>query len=277
MTEPAIDGCIVINLPHRTDRWELFQQQIPLLNTLRLKPERMDAIYGRKLSGFGEKPWFTKRLSEKRANAWAGKAGATLSHRNAIAIAQARGWKNVLILEDDVQFEASVREQWTQLLETLGKLPDNWIALYLFGSKPSQPIRVTQAHHATSCYEIVGAIGAVAYVVNGRAFDLLLAELPLPTMIWPWTARHKTIDRWYSKRFCLLGRVLAMSPFGITHLGTPSDATTAGEAYDVSSFDLMESAEVKWFTVLRMVRCFQNRVALELSLLRMWAKRFRGL
>ena len=277
MTETAIDGCIVINLPHRTDRWELFQQQIPLLNTLGLKPERMDALYGRHLPGFGARPWFTKRISEKRANAWAGKAGATLSHRNALTIAQARGWKNVLILEDDVQFEGTLREQWPQLLETLGKLPDNWVALYLFGSNPSQPIRVTQVSPSTSCYEIGGAIGAVAYVVNGKAFDLLLAGLPHPSKIWHWTARHKTIDRWYSRQFCLLGRVFAMSPFGIAHLETPSDATTAGEAYDAPSFDLMNIPATKWFTVLRMVRCFQNRVALDLSLMRKWVKRFRGL
>jgi len=277
MTAPVIDGCIVINLPQRTDRWELFQKQLPLLLSLGLKPERIDAVYGRNLPGFGIKPWFTKRISQKRANGWGGKAGCTLSHRQAIATAKARGWKTVLILEDDVAFEPSVRDQWPQLVDVLRKLPDNWVLLYLFGSDPSHPIQVIQPYSETTCYEIGGAIGAVAYVVNSAYFDLLLAGLPQPSMIWSWTARHKTVDRWYSRQACLFGRVFAMSPFGIAHLETPSDATTAGEAYEAPTFHFKQLTRPSFFPVRHFVRRLISKSALTLSCLRLWVKRVRGL
>jgi GR25 family glycosyltransferase involved in LPS biosynthesis len=271
-----IDGCLVINLPHRTDRWELFQKQLPLLHSLGLKPERMDAIYGRTLPGFGAKPWFTKRLSEKRAQAWGGKAGCTLSHRNAIAEAKKRGWKNVLILEDDVSFAPPIAAQWRQLIGTMETLPQDWLAIYLYGHHPVSPIRAVHAYPETTCYELGGAFSTVAYILNGKYFNDVLEVMPKKETIWPWTARHKTIDRWFSRRLCLLGRVYAMAPFGITHLQTLSDATMAGEPYDAPNFGSIHSAHAKWFTVWRMTRCFRNRVALGFSIARQCIKIARG-
>lgn len=272
-----IDGCLVINLPHRTDRWTLFQKQIPMLTSLGLTPERMDAVSGKSLPGFGEKPWFRERLSEKRANAWGGKAGCTLSHRNAITMAKKRGWQNVLVLEDDVSFDEAIVAQWECLVDAMNTLPDNWIAIYLYGSHPASPIRIIQTHSETICYEFGGAISAAAYILNGKYFDALLRNMPTPETVWPWTARYKTVDRWYWRKWSLLGRVYAMAPFGIIHLETPSDATTAGEPYQAPSFDFTHVAKSKWFAILRLFRCWMNRGALALSIIRQWAKRWRGL
>jgi glycosyl transferase, family 25 len=272
-----IDGCIVINLPQRTDRWEMFQKQIPFLGTLGLSPERLDAVCGRELPCFGAKPWFTKRLSAKRANAWGGKAGCTLSHRNAIATAKERGWKNVLILEDDVSFDTTIAGQWEKLNEVIKKLPDNWVAIYLYGHHPANPVRVVRSWQETTCYELCGAFSTTAYILNSNSFDNLLTSMPMEEEIWQWTARHKTVDRWFSMKLCLLGRVYSMSPFGIIHLETPSDATTAGEAYDAPSFNLIKSEHAKWFAVLRVFRCLRNRIALDVSIVRLWLKKIRGL
>lgn len=272
-----IDGCLVINLSHRTDRRQLFKEQIPLVRSLGLNPERMEAVHGRRLPGFGEKPWFTERLSEKRRNAWGGKAGCTLSHRNAIALAKERGWKNVLILEDDVSFDAAIAVQWKELMEVMKVLPDDWVAVYLYGHHPVSPVKAVQAYPATTCYELCGLFSTTAYILNGKYFDDLLLALPIEKTIWSWTARHKTVDRWLSRKLCLLGRVYAMSPFGASHLETQSDTTTAGEAYDAPSFDMTNRAQAKWFSVSRMFRCLRNRVVLDLSIARQWGKRWRGL
>lgn len=272
-----IDGCLVIHLSHRTDRWELFQEQIPLLTSLGLNLEHMEAVYGRMLPGFGEKPWFIKGLPEKRANALGGKAGCTLSHRNAIATAKDRGWKNVLILEDDVFFDAAFAGQCEQLMDSMTKLPDNWIAVYLYGHHPVSPIKVVRTYPETTCYELCGAFSTTAYILNGKYFNDLLLSMPNKETIWSWTAQHKTVDRWFSRKFCLLGRVFAMSPIGVIHLETPSDTTTAGEAYNAATFNFTHSSLSKWFSVSRMVRCLINRVALDLAIVRQWVKRLRGL
>jgi len=272
-----IDGCLVINLPHRVDRWALFQKQMPLMASLGLVPERLDAVYGRTLKGFGEQPWFTQQGVGKRAHAWAGKAGCTLSHRNAIAAAKNRGWENVLILEDDVAFDAAIAGQWEKLIETIRNLPDNWVAIYLYGHHPVPPIRSVQTYAEATCYELCGAFSTTAYILNGKYFNDLLSCMPIQETIWPWTARYKTVDRWFSKKLCMIGRVYAMSPFGIIHLETPSDATTAGEAYDAPSFDLTNQACAKWFTASRVVRCLTNRVALIFSIIRHGVKCLKGL
>lgn len=272
-----IDGCLVINLPHRTDRWKLFQEQIPLLTSLGLNVERMDAVYGRMLPGFGEKPWFTKRLSVKRANAWGGKAGCTLSHRNAIATAKERGWKNVLIVEDDVSFDAAIAGQWERLVDVMNTVPDDWIAIYLYGGHPVSPIRIARTYSETVCYEFGGAISAAAYIINGKHFDDLLRLMPANETIWSWTARHKTVDRWYLRQLSLLGRIYAMAPFGIVHLETPSDTTTAGAPYHAPSFKFAHVSRPKMFFVLRLCRYLVNRGTLDFSIIRQWSKRWRGL
>jgi len=271
------DGCLVINLAHRTDRWKFFQEQIPLLTSLGLNVERINAVYGRQLPGFGQKPWFTKRLSEKRANAWAGKAGCTLSHRRAIERAKELGWKNVLILEDDCHFESGVASQWDQLHLVMKSLPEDWIAIYLYGHHTVAPIRVVATYADTSCFELCGASSTVAYLLNAKYFDVLLSSMPKNETIWQWTARYKTVDRWFSRTFCCLGRVYAMSPFGNSHLKTPSDTTTAGDAYIAPGFDLLNRAQARWFSVSRLFRCMRNRLALIFSIIRLWGKCLKGL
>ena len=272
-----IDGCLVINLPHRTDRWALFQEQIPTLTALGLNPERLDAVSGKSLLGFGEKPWFTKRLSEKRAYAWGGKAGCTLSHRKAIALAKERGWKNVLILEDDVRFDVAIAAQWARLVEVMNNLPKDWIAIYLYGSRSFAPIRVARAYPGTGCYEIGGAASTAAYIINGNSFDALLRLMPTLGTVWSWTARHKAVDRWYSRQLTLLGHVYAMAPFGITTIETASDVATVGAPQHTPSFDFTHVNKSTWFSVSRMPRCLINRGALDFSILRQWVKRWRGL
>jgi hypothetical protein len=159
----------------------------------------------------------------------------------------------------------------------MAKLPDDWIAIYLYGHHPVSPIRPVHVYPETTCYELCGAFSTTAYILNSKYFDDLLHLMPGDEDVWAWTARHKTVDRWFLCQLCLLGRVYAWSPFGIVHLETPSDATTSGEAYEAPSFDLINSARAKWFIVSRMFRCLRSRTALILSLIRQWTKRVKGL
>ena len=95
-----VDGILVINLDTSRERMEKFLQDnegsLPLE-----KVNRLSAVLGRSLESFGKPPWFTERTGE-RASYWGGAGGCTLSHAKAIATAKEKGWRNVLIMEDDV-------------------------------------------------------------------------------------------------------------------------------------------------------------------------------
>jgi GR25 family glycosyltransferase involved in LPS biosynthesis len=77
MTE-YIDHILYINLEHRTDRLEEIQRELVKMD-LSDKAERFEATY----------------IKEQ------GILGCTISHMEAIRLAKNRGYKNVLILEDD--------------------------------------------------------------------------------------------------------------------------------------------------------------------------------
>jgi GR25 family glycosyltransferase involved in LPS biosynthesis len=272
-----IDGCIVINLLHRTDRLEQFWRQQPIFSILGINPERLEGVYGKNLAGYGQKPWFRKRLSVKRANAWAGKAGCTLSHRKAIERAKELGWKNVLVLEDDCLFEPSISSQWAQFQEAVKSLPEDWIAVYLYGHHAVSPVRMIKTYSDTTCFEICGASSTTAYLLNGTYFETVLKLLPTTDTIWKWTARYKTIDRWYSRKLFLLGRIYALSPFGVRHLGTSSDITTTGDSDNAPSFEFRNSELARSFDQARRIKCFQHRIALAATWFRCAFKSIKGL
>jgi glycosyl transferase family 25 len=273
----VIEGCFFINLPKRTDRLAQLQASCSVLRSLGIEPERQEAVCGKSLTGFAERPWFKSRLTEQRKNAWAGKAGCVLSHRKAIAEAKKRGWKNVLIIEDDCVIEPESRNQWKALFEIVETLPSGWVAVYLYGHHPVLPIRLIQSKAVTACYELCGASSTTAYLLNGQHFDALLARLPMEENVWQWTARYKTIDRWYSRTLCLLGQVFAFSPFDVSHRETTSDITTSGVIDHTPTFSFTYCSSPVLFYIRRKTRVLLNRLALGASLFRYWGKRVRGL
>jgi glycosyl transferase, family 25 len=273
----VIEGCFFINLPQRTDRLAQLQASCFVLRSMGIEPERLEAICGKSLAGYAESLWFGKRLTEKRKNAWAGKAGCTLSHRKAIAEAKKRGWKNVLILEDDCVIEPGSIKQWEAFFEIVETLPVGWVAVYLYGHHPVLPVRLIQAQDGTACYELCGASSTTAYLLNGQHFDALLARLPKEETVWPWTARYKTIDRWYSRTLCLLGQVYAFSPFCISHRETISDIATSGVTEPAPTFCFTHFTSPSHFYVRRQARVLLNRLALGASIFRYWGKKIRGL
>ena len=122
-----VDAVLVINLDTRPDRWEYFQK----LNAGKVPPEklhRLSAVNGRELPSFGKEPWFTERTGE-RARLWGGVGGCILSHRNALRMVVEKGWRNALIVEDDISLPET-SEQWLELLEATQRMQGNWF-LYL--------------------------------------------------------------------------------------------------------------------------------------------------
>lgn len=187
-----IDGILVINLDTCPERMDHFREVNAMLPTD--KVHRLSACYGRTLPGFGEKPWFTERTAA-RAGYWGGVAGCIISHRRAIETAKQRGWRNVLVLEDDVEFVKSpaAADALRRTLETLsGKY-----MLYLGYSRPNPygtPVMNTEEH---TLWKVDGVLSTYAYLVSAPLYDDLLERMPDERTVWEWTARHRAIDTFY--------------------------------------------------------------------------------
>lgn len=109
-----------INSRNRMDRMKNMQKRI---SELGIKASRFEAVLGghidRRKYSFGSKP--VKELNN-------GELGCFLSHVNIWKDAKEKGYKRILILEDDALFCADFHKEFARHWE---KTPDNWELLYL--------------------------------------------------------------------------------------------------------------------------------------------------
>jgi hypothetical protein len=219
-TDRQLDGVLVINMDQRPERLERFRQVAPFHAALQAW-ERFPAVDGQKLPGYGQQPWFRGRARDK---GWAGRAGCTLSHRRAIELARQRGWRNVLILEDDVDIGSNFDGELDSLLRTLDACASGWRMCYLGVSQAVGPGRhLAQLDAGKGLYTVFGCLGTFAYILKAEAYDWVLAQLPDDNTIWPWLARHRAIDRWYARNLTRHLNVTAVSPSLIGHYASFSD------------------------------------------------------
>ncbi len=207
----VVDAALVINLDHRTDRWDTIREHLKSL-VPEEKLHRVSAVLGKKLDGYSDSHWFRRT---KRPETWAGRAGCSVSHRNAMRLAVDRGWNWVLIVEDDTQFvcqfEGSFGQQLASFLRTNG---DAFGFVYLGFDSPKLPVRrICDLKHDRWMYQIAGASTTHAYLVNQSVMRRLLSEFPQSEAdIWSWTAKNVVIDRWYSSNLRRWTGIAAVSP-----------------------------------------------------------------
>jgi glycosyl transferase, family 25 len=277
-----VAGIYVINLDSRPERWELFQSELKSWEKAFGKiPERLSAVAGIKLPGYGMKPWFPARIPEWRQREWGGKAGCILSHRQAINKAFEQGWKNVLIVEDDTFLTEEIALAWKDGLARLVlDLPEDWSTIYLCTACSISPFRTIGEYQDFKMVEASGAFGTVAYLLNERIFERVLAELPDERTIWSWVARHKTIDRWCSQNLLRYGRVYLFVPSLVGHHAGSSDicmAPTPGRNLDFTLTNIRPVRNLLLFNVQQSVRRVENTIRRFSSGFRLLIKRLRGL
>lgn len=184
-----IDAVIVINLDTRPDRWEYFQK----LNTGKVPPEklhRLSAVNGRELPSFGKEPWFTARTGE-RARLWGGVGGCILSHRNALRMVVENGWRNALIMEDDISLPETP-EQWLELIEATQRMQGNWFLYLGYGNSRPYARRL-----GGNLWRSEGVLATYAYLLPAETCAEILPHLPQDDGLWEWVARYRAIDTWY--------------------------------------------------------------------------------
>lgn len=222
---------LVINLDDRPQRWAdtvaAAASCLPVDSLI-----RFSAIRGTRISGFGTAPWFHGR---PRDNTWAGRAGCLLSHRNAIARAEAEKTDWLLIFEDDIVFTLDFDPCLRALAPLLEEDPD-WAVCYLGFCDPLGPFQtLRQLTSQHTLHRIGGANTTHAYLLPRRVFVPLLAALPTETTVWPWIARHRAIDRWYGRHLGDFGKVLAVSPSIVNQRVGLSDITCRDTGEDNSA------------------------------------------
>lgn len=275
-------GIYVINLNSRPERWKIFIEGVnPWKAAFDKTPERLSAVAGVHLPGYGRPPWFVDRISERRKKSWGGKAGAVLSHRQAIKKAFEQGWDSVLIVEDDAFLTEEMAQKWESGLKRLIEaLPDDWSMVNFCTSKPILPCRTVAEYQGVKLVETAGAFGAVAYLLNGRVFRRILKELPDERSVWGWVARYKAIDLWFSRNLVRFGKVYLFAPSVAGHRVGPSDITMTPEAewkFDFTLKDIQLVRSGLFFAVQKTIRRADNALRHFFSVFRLGIKRLRGL
>ena len=108
-----IEHTFCINLKRRVDRWKVMESKFRRLN---LSAERVEAVDGKEIFYKDAEPLTRYEL------------GCLLSHRKCFELAKERGYKNFLLLEDDVFFVPNFNKK---LEEALKDIPDDWDMIYL--------------------------------------------------------------------------------------------------------------------------------------------------
>lgn len=198
-----VDGILIINMDSNSERYAAVTEALRgVLPEERI--ERLSAVVGRELPGFGERPWFTERTGE-RAHVWAGAAGCTLSHRKGIALAKERGWKRVLMLEDDAR--PALTDSAAALLQEAFETCDAASLLYLGYNRPVPHGICRRRKNEYELWQIDGVLATHAYIVSEEAYDTLLSVLPTEATIWEWMARYRAIDTFY-RDYVAAGKLL---------------------------------------------------------------------
>jgi hypothetical protein len=191
----GVDGIVVVNMDTSPERFDDFCAKVgKYLPQDRF--ERLSAVAGRELSSFGKPPWFTEKTGE-RARFWGGTAGCTLSHRNALRLAKERGWRNILIFEDDAVLPQP-EHVGLAVAEALRTLSGKYL-FYLGYTRPSPyGQKLGMLAGDVELWKTEGVLATHAYLVPQSMYEPLLALLPEhDDDVWAWLARYRAIDAMY--------------------------------------------------------------------------------
>ena len=199
-----IEAILIINMKQRTDRWAGLHKTLAEIG-VEDKVIRIEAIDGKILPGYLQKPWFGKRTSPKVASMKAGSAGCTLSHRKAIAYAKMKGFKRILLLEDDALFTNDLNGREGEMIADVISDLSCWDMFYLGFYQRLNKHYVAKSetidNNKFELWRIRGPLLAHAIVINASIYDKLLEGFPQEKNIWPWITYWGVNDSWIYNKF----------------------------------------------------------------------------
>lgn len=164
------DKIFVINLDHRKDRWnecKLLFKKYNINNYERftaVSPKLNEISYDQyKNFIVNKKDWYVP-----------GAVGCKMSHLNIIKLAKHRGYKNILILEDDFSISKDVNEFNTILFQSMKEIDNNWDMLYLGGNNLVGPNKIMSNKYI---YKAVKVNTTHAYAIKSSIYDKCINEI----------------------------------------------------------------------------------------------------
>lgn len=145
------DKIYCINLDRRTDRWEKCINEFKKHN---LNVERFSAKDGKEIN-----------LPYPHAS----ELGGTISHLNVIKLAKELNLKNVLILEDDVEFISDLN---FKINDIMAQAPQEWDMIYFGGNHVGGYQQINSVF-----YKIFRSYAIQCYAVNSKCFDTIINYL----------------------------------------------------------------------------------------------------
>ena len=151
------DAILYINLAHREDKKEFLLNHLESYGVEKEKIHRIDAVY-------------TKEN---------GHIGCCKSHFKALSYALKKGFKNVLILEDDIEINLPPKKANDTLYTLYNIVKNDWDVLLLGGT-----IFKREKLSPFGGYRVFSSLSAHAYAVNSRYFEtLMLCALESYTLV----------------------------------------------------------------------------------------------
>ena len=269
-----VDGILVINLDSFPERMTRFMEDNR--STLPIeKVHRLVAVDGRKLAGYGEKPWFTSRTME-RAHFWGGTAGCVLSHRSAIERAKNEGWRNVLILEDDVRVlaDSAAADVFEFALDSL----KGQYLLYLGYSRPTPYGRKVYKHGNHGLWQTEGVLAGYGYMVPQSMYDRILSMMPTEENIWEWLSIYRAVDSFYRDNVATLSgvKVYMVQPDLIVHVDGMSSIANTYTSTELYSKTQEPYSYCTLAGVLHVLSAPLRRLKLKLNSIRTHRRALRG-
>lgn len=157
----VFDEIVCINRDSRTDRWADCER---VFAAHEITVTRISAFEG---SAFNLQEFLTPTFL--RDPTIVGVFGCNMSHLFAVKYAQQKGLRNILILEDDVEFRDDLAGQLTLVAR---ELPADWDMLYFSGNHRAPPVRVSP-----HIFRLVNSVATHAYAVNAKAYVPVLNAL----------------------------------------------------------------------------------------------------
>jgi len=197
-----------INLKERTDKWNQCLSEFDKLN-VKDKVIKFDA-----LRFVGELPpqyrWFNIRA-----------CGCTASHREIIKICYNENVKNVLILEDDVEFYNDPIKNLDLALSEL--INHDWDIFYLGMSPTNEKHEKPLERISPNLLKVNCALTTHAIAYNNSSYKILLDSIPEGLDIIPWQMQNESYDGFLMRHFLSKNKAFCSNEYLATQRESFSD------------------------------------------------------
>ena len=202
------DRIYCINLKERTDKWQQCLEEFSRLN-IQDKVIKFDAI-----KFTGELPpqyrWFNIRA-----------LGCTASHRQIIKICNRDNVKNVLVLEDDVEFHNEPIKNLALSVNELKNYP--WDIFYLGMSPTNEKHEKPLERISENLLKVNCALTTHAIAYNNSSFKILLDTIPDGTDIVEWQMKNESYDGFLMRNFLSQNKAFCTNEYLATQRDSFSD------------------------------------------------------